>query len=466
VSTPKTSLQLAFLGGEMLIYLISGLLLYVVISRVAGPVLLGQYTLVLSWMLVFQALGNFGISELLMREFGRFSDQRSEYLGAGIILGATASITMIPLMVLASSLAGYDQQMMTALTIAALSLPGAMLLSVARSGFIAHQRVGFVFATRLFEFVLIVPLNLVLLIHGWGIEMLTSVLVTGRAVGALLALYLLHRHAIAVLWWPGWERVKALFPPAVTFATSNSLGIAGIHLNVIMLSLMAPVSAVGIFGAGFKLVEGMMLLTVLFGQFYLPQIANSLHSQRSLGLEPFCTPFRLLFAIMIPIGIGLVVFPDIPVRLIFGAEFEQTIDVLRIMGIFYLVYGLEASLSMILKAATLQRLDLQILVTNPMLNVIVNLALIPLFGALGAAIGQLCGGLCSATIRYVCVTRKISSPGWGRLVAPLLASSVLAGGIITVSSHLAPDWVRVALYCLAMLVMIGWTVRSAMVTHA
>ena len=54
----KNGFQLALLVAEALIFFASGIALYVVISRVAGPELLGQYTLVLSWMTVFQAFGS------------------------------------------------------------------------------------------------------------------------------------------------------------------------------------------------------------------------------------------------------------------------------------------------------------------------------------------------------------------------------------------------------------------------
>ena len=78
MSARKTGLQLALLGSDAVVFLASGIVLYGVISRVAGSALLGQYTLVLSWMLVFQSIGSFGVPELLMRELGRFPQDRSE----------------------------------------------------------------------------------------------------------------------------------------------------------------------------------------------------------------------------------------------------------------------------------------------------------------------------------------------------------------------------------------------------
>ena len=66
-----TVVQLALLLGEMAIVFASGVLVYVLISRASGPELLGQYSLVLSWLTLFQAFAGFGVSEWVMREIGR-----------------------------------------------------------------------------------------------------------------------------------------------------------------------------------------------------------------------------------------------------------------------------------------------------------------------------------------------------------------------------------------------------------
>lgn len=460
MSARKTGLQLALLGSDAVVFLTSGIVLYGVISRVAGSALLGQYTLVLSWMLVFQSIGSFGVPELLMRELGRFPQDRSEHLGAGLVLGIIASVVVMPIMVAVSRVAGYDGTMEHALAIAALSLPGAMILNVARSGLIVGQRIEFVFATRLFEFLVVLPLNVVLLFRGHGIEALTTVLVVGRAASSMLALYLLHRHALRVTWRPSRASLHTLLSPAVTFATSNSLGMAGMHLNVIMLSLMTPVATVGHYGAAYKLIESMTLATVLFGQFYMPRIAHSLAAEPARGLQPFAMPFGLLFAVTMPAGIGLMLFPDIIVSLLFGPNFVETVWVLRVMGVFYLVCCFDALLSLVLKAASLQRLDLAILPTNPLANMLVNLALIPHAGAVGAAIGQLTGGLCTAGLRYTFATRRIGQLRWMALAAPWAIAGLCVGGAIVVWGGSIPAWSRLLLYGVLVMAMVSLAAHS------
>jgi len=458
----KTPVQLALLGADALLFIASGLAFYVVMSRVAGASLLGQYALVLAWLLAFQSIGSFGIPELMMRELGRFSGERGQYLGAGLIVGLSVSLVVVPVMILIAWLTNYDRELKGAITIAALSLPAAMLTNVVRSGFISSRRTGLILLSRVVEFLVVVPLNLVLLLQGHGLMTLISVVVVGRSAAGLLGLWLLHRYVTPVVWRSTGAYLRALISPAMTFAFGNSLGLFGMHMNTIMLSLMAPVLAVGYFTAGMKLIEGMILAPVLFGQFYMPQIAASLESNRAGGVAPFRAPFRLLFALTIPAGVGVLLFADFIVNLLFGTEFRETVPVLRILAVFYVVYSADAQLSMILRTAGLQTKDLRILAFNPVVNLLVNLALIPSMGGRGVALGLLSGGLCTTTLRYRCIAKELGSPKWFTFISPLVLWSVATGVGIAVLGAGLPGWAQVSLYGALSLAMFTWVARGAL----
>jgi O-antigen/teichoic acid export membrane protein len=385
-------------------------------------------------------------------------------VGAGLIVGVSVSLVVVPVMILAAWLTNYNTELKEAITVAALGLPAAMLTSVVRSGFLSTRRTGLILLSRVVEFLVVMPLSMVLLFHGHGLKTLITVAVVGRSAASLLGLWLLHRYVTRVVWSASRAFLRALISPAITFALGNSLGLFGMHMNTIMLSLMAPVLVVGYYTAGMKLIEGMMLVPVIFGQFYMPQIAASLESSREAGMAPFRGPFRVLFALTIPAGVGLLLFPDFIVNLLFGPEFRETVSVLRILAVFYLVYSADAQLSMILKAAGLQGKDLRILSVNPVVNVLVNLALIPSMGGRGVALGLLSGGLCSATLRYRCIARELGSPKWPSFISPLVLWSLGTGAGIVLLARGLPGWAQVSLYCVLALVMFtrvaGWRPKA------
>jgi O-antigen/teichoic acid export membrane protein len=363
-------------------------------------------------------------------------------------------------MILMAWFTRYSADLKQAIAIAAFGLPAAMLSNVVRSGFISSRRTDLILLNRVVEFLVVVPLNLLLLIRGHGLTTLITVVIVGRSAASALGLWMLHRHVTRVLWWSGASFLRALIRPALTFAFGNSLALFGIHMNTIMLSLMAPVVLVGYFTAGMKLIEGMLLVPVLFGQFYMPQIASSLASNRQAGIAPFHQALCRLFGLTIPAGVGVLLFPEFIVNLLFGPDFRETVPVLRILALFYIVCSADAQLSVILRAAGLQDKDLRILAVNPIVNVIVNLALIRSMGANGVAVGLLSGVLCSAALRYRCIARELGSPKWHKVVSALMLWSVLTGmGVVLLAAGL-PGWAQVSLYGLLALPIVtriaGW----------
>ena len=460
----KTPIQLALLGADALLFLASSFAFYVVVSRVAGASLLGQYSLVFAWLLVFQAIASFGIPELMMRELGRFDADRGKYIGAGLVVGLAVSFTVVPLMIVVAWVTNYSAEVKQAITIAAFGLPAAMLSNVVRSGFISSRRTDLILLNRVVEFFLVIPVNLVLLIQGYRLTALIVVVVAGRTAASILGLWTLHRRVSQVVWWSDVAFLRTLISPALTFAFGNSLALFGMHMNTIMLSLLAPVAVVGYFTAGMKMIEGMLLIPVLFGQFYMPQIAASLESNRKAGITSFHQPFRLYFALIIPAGVGVFLFSDFVVTLVFGPAFAETAPVLRLLALFYLVCAADAQMSIILRAAGLQDEDLKILAVNPAVNLLTNLALIPSMGGRGVALGLLSGGLCSATLRYRCIVRELGSPRWRTLISTLLLSNLAIGvGIVVLAARL-PGWMQVSLYCflaLALLMRTSWQPHGA-----
>ena len=65
-------------------------------------------------------------------------------------------------------------------------------------------------------------------------------------------------------------------------------------------------------------------------------------------------------------------------------------------------------MSVILQAAHRQRDDVRRLAFNPLVNIILNLMLLPALGPIGAAIGRACGVGASATLRYLLIARELT----------------------------------------------------------
>jgi len=90
--------QLAFVLGEAILSLVSGGVMFIIISRVSGPDLLGTYALALAWLMLFQGVSSFGIPGFLMREVGADGRDAAGQVVHAMLLGLGSGFLALCLM--------------------------------------------------------------------------------------------------------------------------------------------------------------------------------------------------------------------------------------------------------------------------------------------------------------------------------------------------------------------------------
>ncbi len=91
--------------------------------------------------------------------------------------------------------------------------------------------------------------------------------------------------------------------------------------------------------------------------------------------------------------------------------------------IYVVIEAADTVMSAILKAAHKQREDVSRLAFNPLVNIVLNLMLLPTLGTIGAAIGRVGGVGASAVLRYLWIARELTTVNWFRFaLKPALIS--------------------------------------------
>jgi len=135
--TPRPWLQLAFVIGEVALTLVSGGVVFIIISRASGPEVLGTYALALAWLAVFQGVSSFGVPEYILREAGAHGRDAGGQVAHAMLLGLGSGLVAICLMMIAVRFLGYSAYIVQVVTIASLALIPASLNTCCRSVFVA-----------------------------------------------------------------------------------------------------------------------------------------------------------------------------------------------------------------------------------------------------------------------------------------------------------------------------------------
>ena len=442
--TSRPAIQLALLLGEGALLLLSGGAMFVVISRWAGPELLGEYALVFAWLMLAQGLASFGIPEFIMREIGRLADAGSKHAFHGMIIGAAFSVAATLMMAACVPLFDYSPALRNALWIASIALLPAMLSGICRAGFLAQRQMQWIFLIAACETLVVVSVNTYLVLTGHGVVELAATILAGKVLASVLSLWSFHRHAVALRWDFDLGFCKQLLPTIFTFGLGNALGMVSLRINAILLSVWGTMAAVGQYAVATKLTEIALIVPSLFNQLLLPRLARRYATEGHREFGDLEGSIRSFFALAIPTGIGVILFARPIVTLIFGDEFVDAVLVLQVLMVCFLVECLDGLLGVVLKAAGLQSLDVRVYSVNPIVTVSLSLIAIPFLGGVGAALSKLAATLCSSSLRIYAVAREVAPLGWFGIVAKPLAiagaaaacSAVLVGVVPVAASAL------------------------------
>ncbi len=190
------------------------------------------------------------------------------------------------------------------------------------------------------------------------------------------------------------EIARALFP----FALSHLVFVMYFRVDTLMLQILRGYEAVGYYNAAYRVFEGMQVIPVAVSGSLYPAFSR-LTARKDPYLIPvvkrtawFLVPIALLLSLIFLLSSGLIV------RFLYGASFSPSGKVLATLSVgilfnyFYMVF------TYLLAAFNLQRRVVVFGLAVLILNVALNLVLIPLYGPFGAAMATVA---CEAVMSFV-----------------------------------------------------------------
>lgn len=218
-----------------------------------------------------------------------------------------------------------------------------------------------------------------------------------------------------------------------------------IQLNSIMLGFISGDDQVGYFTAGTKISHIGLTLISSIGTVLLPRCSYLLKSRDLHGFKTVIgKSLNLTLALSLPMSVGLIILAT-PITLIFcGSDYTQSIPVL-ILNAPVIIFISLTNLMGIQILYPMEKIKIVIfsVACGALMNLVLNLIMIPHYGATGAAISTLFAEFAVLVIQIVCGKRsfpfRISALfNWKYIVATLIMTAfVLAIAAIIKSQILS-----------------------------
>jgi O-antigen/teichoic acid export membrane protein len=301
------------------------------------------------------------------------------------------------------------------------------------SAFQAHERLEFVSAVVMFQRIMTAALTVGVVLAGGGVISVSGAFLVVSVATILLAMWLLR-----FVTSPRWSVQRSRLLPLLR--TSFPIGVAALLLTVmlrvdtILLSLIAGNHDVGIYGAAFRIFESTMFLSWAFQSAMFPWFSRTHQESREKVSRGYEVGLSVIFALLTPLGVACVLMAEPIVHVLYGTQYDASITPLRLMGVVVIAYGVNTLTSTTLAANDRPRLMHSILLVTVVQNIVMNVVLIPPYGATGAALTAAVSGL---LLGGLSIRQAMKAFGRIRLTRILLAPLV---GAATMSVAIALVW--------------------------
>jgi len=407
--------------GLRVFYTLSTFVTSVVMARLLGPSGFGTYTYATSWAYLLAIPATLGFDGLVGREVAIYEAQSTwDYL-RGLLRWANILVlcSSVAIAVIGTGIAalmygkpGSDPQLVLCFFLVMISLPLVGLRNIRRGSMRGlHQIV-----IGLVPEMLVAPVLLLAFI-GVAAVWLQESFSASWAVGAytvtsgitlVLSTILLNRslpsEAKAAL--PRYQRFDWLVQ-AWPFVLLESIYVLNARADVLMLGSLNGLEAAGIYAPVNRGAQLIVFILMAFNGPLSPTIASLYADGKKQELQKILIKTARVCLLVSAAATVILLSLGRQYLLVFGPEFTQGIEALRILCVGQVLYVFVGLAPMVLSMTGHAQFTAASGLIGAVINVVLNLILIPRYGVNGAAIATTAAMLASGIVNTFWVYRKV-----------------------------------------------------------
>lgn len=193
----------------------------------------------------------------------------------------------------------------------------------------------------------------------------------------------------------------------VLFIPQIAIQIYTILDKTMLGTIIVNKAEVGYYTQAEKMIKLMLTIITSLGTVMLPRIASSYAKGDSETIKIYITrAFNLVFLISIPMIVGIVCISNVFVPWFFGKGYDKVIPIMIILTPILLFIGMSNVIGMQYLLPTKKQKEYTYsVIIGAIVNFLINIILIPRYGAIGAAIGTIIAEA-TVTVSQIFYTKK------------------------------------------------------------
>ena len=412
---------------------------------------LGSYFVAIALTNLVASLTELGLQNPLIREMTLHLPQTRHYLGNALLLRLLLSLLAYGIMILIGS-ALYPPLLVKMILFLGLAEILNALAQLYRCVFRAYEEMKYEALTILAERGTFLIIGGGAILRGHGLVTVCQVMLAASGMNLVLSVLLTRYRFTPISFRPSRAIVKVLLQQALPFAVGNLFHLLYFRVDAIMISKLSPdgVEANTWYGLAYTIVNA---FTILPGAFMMgamfPVLSRTWEQQKTRFPAAYTFGMRWMLMGGLPLAVGLSALSPEIAALLFPTYTAQIATALGWLswtgGLIFLTTAVLA----VLRAADKRRAFSLLLGATALLNICLNLLLIPRFSHVGAAIAMVISEtfLLAAGVGYIgkqIVTFRETPRIVPTLLKAAFLSAIMGIGLVLLKGRLS-IWVLIPL---------------------
>ncbi|MHB8084849.1 MAG: flippase [Dehalococcoidia bacterium] len=360
-------------------------------ARYLGPANYGIIALALAFTGFFGVFMDFGVHQLITRNISRDKNLASNYIFNISLIKAVLVLVTYGVMAVAVNLMGYSNETVMAVYLMGLSTVAITFYMMLFSVLQAFERMEFQAIGQVVSSLIIMG-GVIVAVH-YKMDVVSFALLYAIANSIVLIYSIVTvRFGLggSALSHTGRFKIdldlcKTVLKQAWPIGLILVLVTIRLKADTVMLSLYSGDSAVGIYNAAYRFIDIAMVIPSILVLALFPTL-SFLYKSSAARYDDACSKaFKYLLLIALPMAFFVTIFARQLINLSFGPNYADSVIVLRILIWAGAVMYLTMLTGSVFIAADKQTLSLKIASVSVLVNLALNLILIPKFSYMGAA---------------------------------------------------------------------------------
>ncbi len=388
---------------SVIILTVIGFLSTMFFAHTVGPTVYGAYALFFAYYGIFNLIGDGGFGGAVVKRISE-GYEKNEFFSAFVILRiGLLVISVLTLVILQPYLIELDQSGLFSWLVLALVI--TLFFGITTNAVYGLDRVGIQQTSSIIYNISKIFIQIIGVYLGYGAAGLAGGFVSGLVIGSLVNLPFINlkfsrfnlRHVKQLLTFSFW-----------VFLSTGGVLIYN-YADTILIGYFLNTEQVGIYRIAFQLTTAATFTTTVLRTVIYPKMSKwNAHSESGIIEIALSRAFTYSLLLAVPVAVGGWILGERLLYFFYGASFAEGAGVLGILLLVQIVNVFMFLQTMTLNAIDRPRQSFYATGTAAVVNIALDLALIPLMGIKGAAIATLVTMIVNATIAHHYLSGHIS----------------------------------------------------------